>query len=513
MTERDHLLGIDAGTSVVKAALFDRGGREIAATMRRTKLQAPQPGWAEASMPETWNATIDSIRELLAVSGIAAEQIAGVGLSGNMIGAWLIDEQGEPVRNGIYWADGRTQTLIEQLDAERPGFMSEIFSYSASVMQQGCTMPLVRWLADHEPDNLARARYVLQCKDWLRYKLTGVIQTEQSEVGGLPGETRTQTYADDVFEILGIAEFRDKFAPIVPSEAIVGGITDEAAQLTGLVAGTPVAAGAGDVPAVSLGVGAVEPGLACSILGTTSINGLVVGEPIFEPRDIGLLFYIPHDRWLRALANVSGTTNLDWFIAQFCPVERDAATSQADLFARLESLAEQSRVGANGVLYHPYLSAVGVIAPIYEPAARAQFFGLTIDHTRADMLRAVYEGMALAIRDCYGAVDFPLDEIRLSGGGARSAYWSQIIADCVGVRVVVPQGSEFGAKGAALLAGVGIGWFDSIAEAAADTVTIARIHEPNRALRPIYDENYALYIDLRERLRPAWQQGVRRRML
>lgn len=511
--EKDHLLGIDAGTSVVKAALFNRDGREVAATMRRTKLLTPKPGWTEASMPEVWQATTETLHELIAISGIAAERIAAVGMSGNMIGAWLIDAQGEPVRSGVYWSDGRTQPLIEQLDSERPGFMSEIFHYSASVMQQGCTMPLVRWLADNEPESLQRAAYILNCKDWLRYKLTGVIQTEQSEVGGLPGETRTQTYSDEVFEILGISAYREKFAPIVPSEAIVGSVTRQAAAETGLVEGTPVIAGAGDVPAVSLGVGAVEPGLACSILGTTSINGLVVGEPVFTPPDIGLLFYIPHQRWLRALANVSGTTNLDWFIDQFCPLERAEAQSQAALFAALESLAEQSRIGANGLLYHPYLSPLGVIAPIYEPAARAQFFGLTIEHSRADMLRAIYEGVALAIRDCYGAVDFPLSEIRLSGGGARSRLWGQIIADCTGVRVLIPEGTEFGAKGAALLAGVGVGWFESISAAASSTVRFSRIHEPNPAVKPIYDENYALYADLRERLRPAWQQGVKRRCL
>lgn len=507
--EQPYLLGIDAGTSVVKAALFDREGREVAATMRRTKLLAPKPGWTEASMPEIWAATTETLRELLHLSGVHPDQIAAVGMSGNMIGAWLIDEHGEPVRNGIYWSDGRTQPLIEQLDAENPGIMSQLFQYSASVMQQGCTLPLVRWLADNEPDNLKRARYILNCKDWLRYKLTGVVQTEQSEVGGLPGDTRTQTYADEVFTLLGIHPFRAKFAPIVASEAIVGGITRAASAETGLREGTPVIAGAGDVPAVSLGVGAVEPGLACSILGTTSINGLVVGEPVFTPPDIGLLFYIPHGRWLRALANVSGTTNIDWFINQFCPVESAKAQSPAELFALLEQLAGESRVGANGVIYHPYLSPVGVIAPIYEPAARAQFFGLTIEHTRADLLRAIYEGMALAIRDCYSAVDFPLDELRLSGGGARSHLWAQIIADCLGVRVVIPEGAEFGAKGAALLAGVGIGWYSS-SQAASSTVRFSRVHEPDARVKHIYDENYALYADLRERLRPSWHLGVRR---
>jgi sugar (pentulose or hexulose) kinase len=509
--EKVYLLGLDSGTSVVKAVLLDQNGQEAAVATRRTALQHPHPGWSEVSMSETWEAAAGTIHDLLQSEGVDKKHIAAVGVSGNMIGAWLMDEFGQPVRNAILWNDGRTRALLERLNAEYPGFMSEVFQVSGSVLEHGCTLPVVRWLADHEPLSLERARYVLHAKDWIRFKLSGKIHTDISEVPGLPGDARTQDYSEELFELFGISRFRPLFPPAVPSEAIVGEVLPEAAALTGLLAGTPVAAGAGDVPSVALGVGAVETGIACSILGTHCINGLVLDQPVFEPLDVGILFTIPGHRWMRALANVAGTTNLDWFINQFCGAERAAASSSAELFAAVEKLVAQSEAGARGILYHPYLSSVGIIAPFFEPAARAQFFGLTIEHQRADLLRAVYEGVAMAIRDCYAALHTPIAEIRLSGGGARSQIWGHLIADCVGVRVVIPAGSEFGAKGAALLAGVGIGWFKSISEAAKATLKITRAYEPDPTLKPLYDTNYELYQNLRDTLRPIWQQAAKRR--
>jgi sugar (pentulose or hexulose) kinase len=216
---------------------------------------------------------------------------------------------------------------------------------------------------------------------------------------------------------------------------------------------------------------------------------------------------------MRALTNVAGTTNLDWFIAEFCVLEQSQSRSSNDLFKRLEAAVNATPPGARGVIYHPYLSAVGIMAPFFEPAARAQFFGLTREHSNADLLRAVYEGVALAIRDCYATMGADMYEIRLSGGGARSHIWGQIIADVTGIPVVVPKGSEFGTRGAALLAGVGIGWFDSIVDAAAAVVQIDRVYAPDSRLKPLYDENYALYVTMRDAMRPIWQQAAARKFL
>ena len=509
-TRQDFLLGIDAGTSVVKAALFSPDGREHTTVAQRTTLKAPHPSWAEVSMIETWEMTAQAIREVLARSGVRADQIAAVGITGNMVGAWLIDAEGKPVRDAILWCDGRTQPLIDRLSEEHSGFMSQIFDTVGCAMQQGCTLPVLRWLAENEPQSLDRSQYVLCCKDWICFKLTGSVQVDPTEACVMPGDAQTHGYSEAMFDLLGVRAYRHLFPPLQPSEKVVGVIHREASQLTGLKAGTPVVAGAGDVPASALGVGAYEPGMACSLLGTNFLNCLVTDRPIFEPRGIGALFCLPGKRWLRAAINVSGTTSLDWAIEQFCQPEKAASASSNDLFTQVEALVGKSPPGASGIIYLPYLSSQGITAPVLEPAARAEFFGLTNEHTRADLVRAVYEGLALSIRDCYEVIPAAIGEIRLSGGAAKSAFFCQVVADVTGKRIVVPSGSEFGARGAAVLAAVGIGWFETIADALSLNPTTARIYENNPEAKAIYDAVYVTYGELRDALRPVWRRNVQR---
>lgn len=500
-----YLLGIDAGTSVIKVALIDRMGHEYATAGRPTDILTPQLSYSEARLEDFWELTADAISEVLSQSGVTGEQVAGIGLTGNMVGAWLIDDLGQPVRDAVLWNDGRTLELMQRLSVEQSGFMSTIFASSGSVMQPGCTLPIIRWLADNEPDTLEQAAHVLCCKDWLRYKLTGQIFTDVTEASVMPGDIRNRNYSEAMFDWLGVSNYRHLFPPVVPSEQVCGTVSAEAAQRTGLKVGTPVVAGAGDVPASAIGAGAVEAGVACVILGTTCLSCLVVPQPTFTPPDVGLLFCVPGDNWLRVMANIAGTTNLDWFIGEWL----GEAEASPEVFASIEQAVSTRPAGANGVIYHPYLSPVGVIAPFVASGARAQFAGLLPHHKRGDLLRAIYEGVALAIRDCYAAMDTLITEVRFSGGGAKSRIWGQIIADCLGARVVVPDGAEFGAKGAALIAGVGVGWYASIQRAAVATSRPLAVYEPDPHIKLIYDGVYQNYRSIREGMYPLWNADKR----
>ncbi len=458
-------------------------------------------------MYETWETVTLVIAELLGKSDVSPERIKAVGVSGNMVGAWLIDAQGMPIRNAILWNDNRAQPWIDQKLAAQPAFMVDIFQTSGSVMQQGCTLPVMRWLAEHEPSSLDRAQAVLCCKDWIVYRLTGMIQMDPTEACGLPGSARERTYSDAMFELLEVSDYRHLLPRVLPSTDIVGGITREAADLTGLVEGTPVIAGVGDVPAVTTGIGAVEPGIACTILGTNILNGVVCSEPIFEPADLGLSFCIPERLWMRTMVNVAGTTNLDWFVNLFCKDIEAMSASQTEVFAELERLATVSGVGARGIIYLPYLSTQGIITPFAEPTARAEFYGVHNGHVRGDFVRAIYEGVALSIRDSFAVIPQPVDSMRMAGGGAKSPLWSQMIADCTGMRVLVPAGKEFGAKGAALLAAVAIGWYDTVQQAVQATVHIDRTYEPRAGTHAAYSEIFERYQMLQKQLRPVWQAG------
>ena len=453
------ILGIDAGLTMTKAALFDRDGREVAAASVPNVILRPRPGWAERDMNEAWASAAEVVRKALSAAGVDGGAVAGVGVTGAMVGVWPIDRDGRPVRPAVLVADVRGQQVIDRMVLSDPEVLSHIFAIDGCVVEPGCTLPVLRWLLDEEPEIMSAARHILTCKDWLRYRLTGVIVADVTEAAVAPGDARARGRSAEMLKLFGldaVAEICCRLFDL--SESLAGEVTEAAASETGLRAGTPVAVGAGDVPCSAIAAGATEPGVACTVLGTTCHNGVVVGAPMFEPQNLGLLFTLPEDLWLRVMVNLAGAPNLDWARRAFYSELGDGG----DVYAELERIACLRPPGADGLMYHPYLSDVGLIAPVISRGARAQFSGLAARHGRADMLRAVYEGVAYAIRDCYAAIGRPIHEIRLVGGGARSAFWSQMIADVTGALVIAPKGSEFGAMGAALLASVAIGWRASL---------------------------------------------------
>jgi sugar (pentulose or hexulose) kinase len=273
-----------------------------------------------------------------------------------------------------------------------------------------------------------------------------------------------------------------------------------------------VVAGAVDVVASALGGGVYQPGQACSILGTSFLNSLVVAEPSFQPPESGVQAVLPGGTRLRSLVNTSGTLNLDWLVDNLALEERAAAQSSGrNVFDLIEETVRQVPPGARGIVYLPYLNSAGIISPFAEPTARAQFFGISIEHTRADLMRAIYEGTALAMRDCYDAIGQPVEEVTLVGGGARSAFWSQMFADVTGRRILVTTGSEIGARGAAILAGVGTGYYPSLNEAVRQAVHIAQRYQPQPAYAKAYGAVYEIYRQLYLSARDIWR--LRRRVL
>ena len=257
-----------------------------------------------------------------------------------------------------------------------------------------------------------------------------------------------------------------------------------------------------DVAATTLGAGAARPGQACTIVGTSFLNCFLTAEPTFEPRGTGIQMRTAGGRWLRGMVNTAGTMNLDWFLEQFCAEAVAAAGGSA--FAWAEAEAAKAPPGCGGVIYHPYLNTAGVISPFFHPAARAQFFGLEVGHTRAHLLRSVYEGVALAMRDCAEAMPGDIDEWFVAGGGARSAFWCQMFADATGRTILVPEGDEFGARGVALLAGVATGVYADLEEALVSVRKIRRSFAPDPAMRELYDGLYGLFVSIRQGARESW---------
>lgn len=482
-----YWIGVDAGTSVAKVALVDSSGAIRAMASERTPISEPHPGWQEVDPRRLWDNVAGAIRRVLAESGVSSREIAGVGVTAAMVGAYVLDADGAPLRPGILWSDGRTGAMVERMAQD--GALARIFRTSGCVMQTGCTLPVLRWLLDHEPETMARARTVFGAKDWLGFRLTGFLATDASEAAVAPGDARTQDRSAEMIELFGLVDHAHLLPPVKPSGSLLGHVTAEAAQATGLRPGTPVALAAGDVVASLVGAGATRPGDACTILGTTCLSGVVLDRPAFEPADVGLLFSMPGPLWFRAMVNVAGTTTIDWAIRSLCP----DLGAPPQVFSRLEALAERSPPGANGALFQPYLSDLGIIAPVVAAHLRGGFRDLVPRHGRADLVRAVYEGMAYAIRDCLEALPERPGRLVLCGGGGRSRFWAQAIADATGLAVSVPLAEEPGALGAAILAGRAIGKpLELSSERTRWTLS------PDPAARPAYDAAFRRFVALRE---------------
>ena len=328
-----YVIGIDKGTSVIKTVVFDSAGKACGAAERRMEVLRPHPGWHEEDPARTWALCVETIREALVRAGVSATEIKAVGIAGHMGGAWLVDANGDPVRNAVCWPDERAQA--DQISMENKGLLPEAFAISGNGLMPGITALVLGWLAREEPETLARTHRVLCAKDFLRLRLTDEAATDPSDVSFVPGDIDARGHSLRVLELCGAADWISKMPAILPSEAVAGHVTAAAAAATGLAEGTPVVTGLGDACANALGVGAVRPGAAVTVLGTSCLNSLVTERAERAPEGLGFLFSMPFGRYVRILPNTSGTMSFDWFLGKFgAPAMADGKTD----FAALEAM-------------------------------------------------------------------------------------------------------------------------------------------------------------------------------
>ena len=424
--------------------------------------------------------------------GANGDQIAAVGIVGHNDGVYLVDEHARPVRAAVTAMDTRAHEVLGEW--RRSTVWSQALALTGQTPYAGSPSTLLAWFARHEPAVLGRTRWVLFCKDWLRLRLTGEVATDPTEASAAFTAVTTQRYAEQTLEVYGIDEVRGKLPPILPSHAVAGEVVPSAAEETGLRAGTPVVTGAHDVDGIAIGSGVVRPGILSLAAGTFSINQVVSCEPVLDERWQARSFVEP-GRWLTMSTSPSSATNLEWW--------RDMVGLPADptSYATLEREAAATLEGPSRLVYHPFLYG----SP-YGEVASAGVFGLRGWHGRGDVVRALLEGVVLGHRVHVDALRerFELDgAARLSGGAARSVVWSQMFADALDLEVEVPSCEETGARGAALLAALGIGWFTSLDETAA-TLTLARRHQPEAARRDVLDDAYSRFVALTSALRDVW---------
>ena len=503
------LLGVDAGTSVIKSIVFDLDGHELAGSSRETELLRPAPAWVEQDMAAVWRAVADTVRESVASMGCAPEEIAAIGVTGQGDGTWLVSHTGRPVRNAILWLDGRTGDAVRA--AHQSGLSDAIFAVTGTALNTANQALHLRWLEEHEPQSLTQSHAALRAKDWVFLCLTGRISTDESDASHTYFSPQERSYDERVLALLRIGHLRRLLPAAHAASANVAPLKADIAQALGLMPATPVVAGPFDVAATDLGVGAIHPGDACTILGTAGIHQMVVDEPVVEPANTGYtMCHAPAGRLVRLLPTMTGTLNLQWFVDEFYRHEAAAAEREGqDFWLQCETEAQTVPMGCDGVMYHPFIDPAGERSPFVRPDARAQFTGVSVNHGRATLLRAVYEGVALSALDCYEHLGRPVRKLRLAGGGARSAFWTQMFADALSCEVNVVEGSEYGARGAAMNAGVAVGLYADYGEAVARCVRPARAYLPDRGRTAGFRRLLQLYRHTYEANFSVWEERDR----
>ena len=497
-----YLMGIDCGGTAAKVALFDAEGRMLGSFGERIPMAAPRPGHAERDAQAMWTAAARAIRRLLERTGVPASAIVGIGATGHGVGVYLVGADGTPVRAAINSTDTRAAELVATTVAS--GIQTQVRRKSLQDLWPGQPEMLLAWLRRLEPAALKQAARLLFCKDFIRLRLTGRPSLEHTDLATTNlYDVRAARLDPELLALFGLEDLAGLFGEVMTSESLAGAVTAEAAAATGLVQGTPVVAGCIDVVASALGAGCVDPGAMAIIAGTWSINEQVTTAPVESDGLFMLGRFVGADRFLAIEASACSAGNLEWFLDHVLGGEVDRGeVDRGALYATCNALVAGVSPDDAPVLFLPYLNGSRDTG-----FARGTLVGLTGFHTKAHLLRAVYEGVAFEHRAHIERLLMHGPKppaARLTGGAARSPVWAQMFADVCLLPVEVPECAETGALGAAMCAAVGVGLHRDYAAAASAMVRVAARHAPDPARAAIYDERYRRHRALAAALAPFW---------
>jgi len=490
-----YFLGIDTSTTSSKALLIDERGKLVAVASSPHTLQTPHLLWSEQNPLEWWEAVSASIKLVLEKAGVGGESVSAVGLTGQMHGLVLLDEEGNVLRPAILWNDQRTQAQCDEIH-RRVG--RELFiQITGNVALTGFTAPKVLWVAQNEPEVYVKAKHILLPKDYIRYRLTGEYAMDKADgAGTVLFDLKLRNWSNEVLDALGIdASWMPR---TFEGTEVTGYVTAEAASITGLKVGTPVVAGGGDQAAGAVGVGAVEPGVVALTVGTSGVVFATTPSALIEPE--GRLHAFCHavpGMWHFMGVMLSAAGSLQWY--------RDTLAPKSS-FDDLLKEAETVPAGSEGLQFLPYLS--GERTPHPDPLARGAFIGLTLRHGRGHMTRAVLEGVSFGLKDRLTLIQNAglgaITQVRASGGGTKGALWRQILASVLEAELVTVNTAEGAAFGAALLAGISVGAWTDVPAACRTTINLTGSTQPDATQTDAYRKSYSLYRELYPTLKASF---------
>ena len=491
-----YVIGVDCGTSGTKTVLFDEKGTVVASCTIEYPMYQPKNGYAEQEPSDWADAMVNTIKCVMSKSGVKAEDVKGIGISGQMHGLVMLDKDNNVLRRSIIWCDQRTAAEVEEMN--RKLGRDKLIKITANPALTGWTAAKILWVKNNEPEVFEKCRHILLPKDYLRFILTGEYATEVSDASGMQLlDVPNRCWSDEVLSTLGID--KSWLGKVYESCEVTGQLTPKMAEATGLKAGTIVVGGAGDNAAAAIGTGVCEDGKAFTTIGTSGVVFAHTSGIAIDPkgRVHTCCAAVPGSWHVMGVTQGAGLS-LKWFRDNFCGAEMETARGMGvDEYYLMDKAAEEVPVGANRLLYLPYL--MGERTPHLDPDARGVFFGLSAMHKKRDMLRAVMEGVSYSLRDCvevFREMDINVSDMMACGGGGSSPLWRSMLADLYNCPVKTASSKEGPALGVALLSMVGAGIYSSVPEACKAVVRTDKIQEPNAAAVPEYEKYYQLYRDI-----------------
>ena len=509
---RDVIVGIDAGTSLIKTVAFTREGRQLGSFSLPNVYRSADRDRVEQDMSRTWDDTVAALRGLAASVPDLQARVAAIAVTGQGDGTWLIDDEGRPVAPALLWLDSRAARLVEEIRASpQNAALYRRTGSGLNACQQG---PQLAWLQANAPECVSRAATAFHCKDWLYFRLTGMRATDPSEVAFSYGNFRTRRYDPETARLIGIADLARLVPCVVDGASVTHPLGAAGASETGLPAGVPVSLGYVDVVCNALGAGLYDPApeVGCTIIGSTGMHMRLASTADAvtlnaEATGYTMPFPVP-GHYAQMQSNMAATLNIDWLLDLALGVlaSEGVTRSRADLIHRLDERVMQARPGE--VVFHPFISDAGERGPFVAHDACAQFLGLRSRHGYWDLMRAVMEGLALAARDCYAAMGALPRDVRITGGAARSRALGAILGAALGSNVRVCNREETGAAGAAMIAAVATGWYPDMAACADDWVTphLGEPKAPDASLAARYERMFPAYVEARLAARPLWKR-------
>lgn len=499
-----YLIGIDNGGTMSKAAIYDLSGKELAVSGYKTKMIVPEPGFIERDMEEMWQANVNAIRDIIKMSKVNPTDIAGIATTGHGNGMYLIDSNGNPAYNAIISNDTRAKDYVTKWYSD--GTFEKVLPKTMQSIWAGQPVALISWFKDNKPEVIKRTKWVLMCKDYIRFRLTGNANAEITDMSGTNlMNVRDVKYDKDLLKEFGLEDILEKLPPIKYSSEVCGYVTKEAAEATGLAEGTPVAGGLFDLDSSAIATGITKEDMFCIVAGTWSINEYISKKPVVSKDLFMTSLYCMKNHWLITEGSATSASNLDWFVTQFMGEEAAKGKQEnKSVFDYANEMVESTNPKDSNIVFLPFLFGTNVDAD-----AKACFVGLNGWHTKAGLLRAVYEGVVFGHKahiDKLFAFREKPKAIRIAGGAAKSKVWVQIFADVLQIPIEVTATTELGALGAAICAGISTNNFKSFDSAADSMVKIKYTCKPNPELKDVYNKKYNIYNQTIQALTPVFKK-------